>query len=147
MSTEREIKSLKQKKKSEMNEFDLIIERKISKSELKYTISKSLNLSENSIILTNDYVDTPFSEKIKVWHIVNDIDGDFSLICQIFIRDQNIKYDSDLLAKRISFILNSKCLMSDDSQNPLTWNMIFPSGLEKSISLNPDKTEDGIYLS
>lgn len=133
-------------KESEMNGFDLIIERKISKSELKHAISKSLNLSDDSIILTNDYVDTPFSEKIKLWCIVNNIDGDFSLICQIFIRDRNIKYNSDFLAKRISFILDSKCLISDDSQNPLTWNMIFPSGLEKSISLNPDKLEDSIYV-
>ncbi|MDF7675786.1 hypothetical protein PT286_03435 [Neisseriaceae bacterium ESL0693] len=128
-----------------MSGFDLIIEKKVPISELKQAISKSLNISEDSIILTNDYVDIPFSEKIKLWCMVNNISGDFSLICQFFIRDKNIKYNKNIVSKRISYILDSKCLISDNSSNLLTWNMILPSGAKIPITLDEQDLKNDIY--
>lgn len=129
-----------------MNGFDLVLEKKVFKAELQNIISNSFNIPLMSIVITDDYIESPLTEDIKIWCMLNEIDGDFLMLCQFFIRDNSIIYSIESISKKISYFFNCKCLIPDDSINPLKWIMIFPDGAKKTIFLDSSKLDNDIYV-
>lgn len=129
-----------------MSGFDLILEKKVSKTELKKAISESFNIPEQSIVITDDYIDTPLTDDVKLWCMANETQGDFLLVCQFFIRDKSIENCPEMISKKISYILGSTCLIPDDSLSPLTWIMISPDGSKKSVILDSDELDNDKYI-
>lgn len=129
-----------------MSGFDLILEKKVPEIELQKVIAESFNIPEQSIVITCDYVDTPLTDDIKLWCMANEVEGDFLLVCQFFIRDESIENCSKVISKKISYILNSRCLIPDDSPSPLTWLMISPDGYETPITLDSDELDNDRYV-
>lgn len=129
-----------------MSGFDLILEKKVSETKLQKAISESFNIPEQSIVITDDYVNTPLTDDIRLWCMVNETNGDFLLVCQFFIRDKSIENCPDIISKKISYILDSRCLIPDDSRSPLTWIMISQDGSEKSVILDSDELDNDRYV-
>lgn len=129
-----------------MSGFDLILEKKVSKTELKKAISESFNIPEQSIVITDDYIDTPLTDDVRLWCMENETQGDFLLVCQFFIRDKSIENCPEIISKKISYVLASRCLIPDDSSNPLTWIMVSPDGSEKPVILDSDELDDDRYV-
>lgn len=129
-----------------MSGFDLILEKKVSKKELQKAISDSFNIPEKSIVITDDYVDTPLTDDVRLWCMANETDGDFLLVCQFFIRDKSIENCPEMISKKIGCILGSRCLIPDDSLSPLTWIMISPDGSKKSVILDSDELDNDRYV-
>ena len=129
-----------------MSGFDLILEKKVPETELQKVISDCFNIPEQSIVITDDYIDTPLTDNIRLWCMTNEVEGDFSLVCQFFIRDKSIKICPNMASKRLSYILSFRCLIPDDSPNPLTWIMISPDGSEKPVILNSDELDNDRYV-
>lgn len=129
-----------------MSGFDLILEKKVSKTELKKAISESFNIPEQSIVITDDYIDTPLTDDVKLWCMANETQGDFLLVCQFFIRDKSIENCPEMISKKISCILGSTCLIPDDSLSPLRWIMISPDGSKKSVILDSDELDNDKYI-
>ncbi|MBK5073788.1 hypothetical protein I2492_13420 [Budviciaceae bacterium CWB-B4] len=129
-----------------MSGFDLILEKRVSKIKLQQVIAVCFGIPEKSILITDDYVDSPLTDDIRLWCMANEVDGDFLLVCQFFIRDESIGYCPDLISKKITYILSSKCLIPDTSPSPLTWKMVSPDGTERSIILDSNELDNDRYV-
>ncbi|OCG44014.1 hypothetical protein A9G35_08885 [Gilliamella sp. Choc5-1] len=126
--------------------FDLILEKIFSEIVLQKALSKSFGISKNSILITDDYVSYQLTDDIKIWCMVNQINGDFLSLCQFFIRDNKIEYNPKVISRRLSYTLNTKCLIPDENINPLTWIMISPDCSEKTVILDSDELDNDRYV-
>lgn len=130
-----------------MNGFDLLVEKKLSSTQLQSALAILFNLEACNISITNDYPEKPFNDDIKIWCRINIYTGgQFPLGVSLEIFSTELEGDRKLITKKLCNILNTRCLISDDSPDPFTWIMISPNGLEENIELDPDELDNDRYV-
>ncbi|MBK5074154.1 hypothetical protein I2492_14165 [Budviciaceae bacterium CWB-B4] len=129
-----------------MSGFDLILEKNPTKSQLKSALSKSFDIKEENIYLSEDIEDFPSSDDNELWCVTYEKEGDFLLLCNFFIGEESQKNPPNIITKKICHMLDSKALIDDGRINPYTWLMVLPDGSEKLIKLDPDEMNNERYF-
>ncbi|WP_109399059.1 hypothetical protein [Proteus sp. TJ1640] len=129
-----------------MSGFDIIIEKNVAKKDLKNAMATAFGVLKKNIFISDDYVDTPLSDEIKIWCITTPIEGDFSLNCMVFIRDENITCTAMRIVKELCNLLSTNCLISNENVDPFEWILINPNGNHVLVNLNSDELENNRYI-
>lgn len=133
-------------KEPEMSGFDIIIEKNVVEKDLKNAMATAFGVLKKNIFISDDYVDTPLSDEIKIWCITTPIEGDFSLNCMVFIRDENITCTAMKIVKELCNLLSTNCLISNENVDPFEWILINPNGNHVLVNLNSDELENDRYI-
>jgi hypothetical protein len=129
-----------------MSGFDLILEKVPTKQQLKSVLSKTFEINDFFIFISEDIADFPKKEDNKLWCVMYKIEGQFLCLCKLFFDKNFLKNKPIVIAKKICNILNTHCLVDDNSIDPYSWIMLSPNGNERIVILDPDKLEEDIYI-
>ena len=121
---------------------DLLVDRNLSKDEIRATISQVFSVSLIDVLVVDDIAETEVSEHIRVLCECLPAQGDFSMKLFIYVRDSKLaQLNPELIIKQFCCILHCKCLISDDSINPFTMLLVQESKDIQPVSLAPERLD------
>lgn len=99
---------------------DVVIDRNVRNEDLQRTFSRVFDIDASELFVTGDIEGATIADNVRVLLATSPVSGDFSLKISIYLRD-NLMVPVDRLAclKRICLELRCRCLVSDDTLNPL----------------------------
>lgn len=119
---------------------DVIVERQLTDAEACAAIGTLFGLSDADILLVKDLNELPGKHKqpqvlCQKWELSG---GRFHTVLS-FQEGRFMELPGLPLAQKLSQVLDSNCLISDDSPNPYSWILVTPTGLVQPVGLDPVK--------
>lgn len=122
------------------NEF--LVDRNLSKDELRATISQLFSVAPIDVLVVNDIAEAKVGKNIHIICERLPVRGDFLIRLSVYIHDSQLaQLEPELIIKQFCCILHCKCLISDDSVNPFTMLLVQESKDIQLVSLDPQRLE------
>jgi|GEM_PF-5969081 len=124
---------------------DILTKDIVEPDKFKKTLSEIFSINLEYIEIDDNEFTFSDTTSIKIFCTLFDVQGDFKSLYGIFIRDDKLKFDEIEVAKKISFLLDTVCVIADDSQDPFAYLEIFPEGKIQNVFFDEDKFSEDIY--
>lgn len=129
--------------------FEALFNKDCDDSKILYALSNIFNLSNQKILITDDVysINIKLDASIEILCGKTDLKRDFFKKISIYLRSNRLKklnYIEEDFFSQLCRIIDSECLISDDSNSPYT--MILLNGQSrKKVTLVPEDLEKEIY--
>jgi len=134
--------------KQEVIVFDILVANNATSDALAAALSGIFQIGFGDVFIAENYEDllNVDMENIKIFCLSSRIRGDFSWLLTLHIYDITLRIGIVDIAKKLSVLLLSLCLIPDDSSiNPYDYIAFYPNREPKRIALIADETEGDNY--
>lgn len=126
---------------------DILVDRMLTSDEIKAAISNSFLIAMTEVLVVDDIADTIVTEQVRVLCEQIPTRGDFLMKLSIYLRDPSLeRFDHKQVIGKLCNLLDCKCLISDNSDNPYSMLQIEGETSQRNIFLKPELLDEEEYV-
>ncbi len=126
---------------------DILINRRLTDSEIETAIAKLFSVSKKDILIVDDFTEVEFDPSVRVLCERWIAGGDFPFVFSIYPQDSNLpSINIDRLVEYLCNTFGLQCLISDDDLNPFSMILVQNSNIRKRVVLNPIRFDEHEYV-
>jgi len=125
---------------------DILLNKRFQPEEILFVLSHIFEIDEHFVFVQKlEDIEVSIPQSIKIYCLINNIEGDFKEQLSIFIKTSELTYNPVKLTTEIAKLLDVVCLISDTDSDPYSMILINSKGDIKDVVLNPHDLDDDIY--
>jgi hypothetical protein len=119
---------------------DVLLDRMFENETLAVALADVVGTPGQDVLIVDDIAAAQVNESVRVLCERTELPGDFPLKLSIFLRDRRLERLNPVsVLLRLCAELDCSCLISDDSEDPYTMLLIDGLGLQRRVSIDPDR--------
>jgi hypothetical protein len=126
---------------------EVLVDRRLTRDEIADTVSKLFSVPSSDVLVVDDIAEVTTGRPVRILCERMPVSGDFWIRLSIYLRDCDLEdLDSKMAIRKFCDLLRCKCLMSDDSIDPLSWLLVSGSSGIEPVSLDAEQLEIEKYV-